>query len=59
MPLVVPENFRQFLRILGREGGRARAQKYGKEQLAAWGRLGGRPKKSGAGKRQAVGPAKS
>ncbi len=37
-PLVMPENFRQFLRILGCEGGRARAQKYGKEQLAAWGR---------------------
>ena len=33
---------------MGRTGGRARALKYSKEQLAAWGRLGGRPKKGKA-----------
>jgi hypothetical protein len=45
MGLVIPENIREFLRIMGRHGGRVRAQKYTKDQLAAWGKLGGRPKK--------------
>jgi len=46
MALTVPENIREFLRIMGRQGGRARAEKYSKEQLAAWGKLGGRPRKA-------------
>jgi hypothetical protein len=48
MALAVPPNIREFLQIMGRHGGRARAQKYTKEQLAAWGKLGGRPKKTAA-----------
>jgi len=47
MALAVPESIREFLRVMGRQGGRARAQKYPKEQLAAWGKLGGRPRKAG------------
>ena len=53
MALAIPENIRQFLRVMGRQGGRTRAQRYSKEQLAAWGRLGGRPRKAGARKRLA------
>ena len=34
----------------GREGGRTRAERYTKEQLSEWGKLGGRPK--GSGKKQ-------
>jgi hypothetical protein len=49
MALAIPENIREFLRVMGRQGGRARAEKYPKEQLAAWGKLGGRPRKAGAG----------
>jgi len=45
MAIAIPEDIRQFLQVMGRQGGRARAQKYGKEQLAVWGKRGGRPKK--------------
>ena len=48
MALGIPQNIREFLKAMGRYGGRVRAQKYSKEQLAEWGRAGGRPKKSGA-----------
>jgi hypothetical protein len=48
MALAIPENIREFLRIMGRQGGRARAERHGKEQLVAWGKLGGRPSKAGA-----------
>jgi len=48
MALAVPPNIREFLQCMGRHGGRVRAQKYSKEQLATWGKLGGRPKKADA-----------
>ncbi len=31
---------------LGRRGGKKRAKKYGFEQLSAWGKKGGRPRKT-------------
>ena len=49
MAVAIPENMREVLRIMGRHGGKVRAQRYTKEQLAAWGKLGGRPKKDRAG----------
>ena len=45
MALAVPENIRDFLRVMGKHGGLARARKYSKEKLAEWGKLGGRPRK--------------
>jgi hypothetical protein len=45
MALAIPENIREFLRVMGAHGGRARARKYSKEKLAEWGKLGGRPRK--------------
>jgi general stress protein YciG len=44
----IPENIREFLRVMGRQGGRMRAQKYSKEKLSAWGKRGGRPRKARA-----------
>lgn len=41
----------KYFQKTGAEGGKARAAKYSKEQLAEWGRKGGRPKGSG-GKRK-------
>jgi general stress protein YciG len=35
----------QFFRKTGKQGGAARAAKYSREQLAEWGRKGGRPRK--------------
>jgi hypothetical protein len=36
---------REVLRALAASGGKARAKKYDKKTLAAWGRKGGRPRK--------------
>jgi hypothetical protein len=44
MAMGIPQNVREVLQVMGRFGGPTRAQKYSKEQLAAWGRLGGRPR---------------
>jgi hypothetical protein len=44
--LAIPQNIREVLKEMGRYGGRVRAQKYSKEQLSRWGKLGGRPKKN-------------
>jgi len=46
MAMAIPENIREFLRLMGRQGGRARARKFSREKLAEWGRLGGRPRTS-------------
>ena len=40
---------REFLRKAGSKGGASRAKKYTAEQLAEWGRKGGRPKKQNTG----------
>jgi len=34
----------KYFRLTGKEGGKARAAKYSKEQLSAWAKLGGRPR---------------
>ena len=41
------ELIRDYLRKLGRKGGRARAAKHGKAALSKWAKLGGRPPKKG------------
>jgi len=46
----LPNNVLKFFQETGSEGGKARAKNHSKEQLSAWGRLGGRPK--GSGKKQ-------
>jgi hypothetical protein len=35
---------RDVMRAMGKSGGKARARKYSKKQLAEWGAKGGRPK---------------
>ena len=43
----IPEDVMKYFRRTGAEGGKARARKYSKQQLSAWAKLGGRPKRSG------------
>jgi len=38
---------REFLKRVGRKGGRARAKKYDKATLSKWAKKGGRPKGNG------------
>jgi hypothetical protein len=42
-------------RCIAKKGGKATAKKYGTQQLAAWGRAGGRPKKKAKKKKAAAG----
>jgi hypothetical protein len=46
MRISKPLTIQEFARM----GGHARARKYGKRQLRAWGKLGGRPRKSKTGR---------
>jgi general stress protein YciG len=39
---------KRYLSKIASRGGKARANKYDKETLSEWGRLGGRPPKKGA-----------
>lgn len=41
----IPKDVLKWFQRTGAEGGRARAVKHSKEQLSAWAKLGGRPKK--------------
>jgi len=41
------ELLRDYLRKLGRKGGKARAAKYNKRTLSKWAKLGGRPPEKG------------
>jgi hypothetical protein len=41
------ELLREYLRKLGRKGGKARAAKYNKKTLSRWAKLGGRPPETG------------
>jgi hypothetical protein len=43
----IPEEVLEFFRRTGAEGGKARARKHTPEELSAWGKKGGRPKRSG------------
>jgi hypothetical protein len=47
----IPKDVMEYFKKTGSIGGKARAKKHSKEQLSAWGKLGGRPK--GSGKKQA------
>jgi hypothetical protein len=42
----LPKAVLKFFQETGAEGGKARAEKHSKEQLAEWGKKGGRPKGS-------------
>ena len=48
----IPEGVLDYFRKTGSIGGKARAQKYTKEQLSEMGKKGGRPKGSGKKKKQ-------
>jgi hypothetical protein len=39
------KQIREFLALIGRKGGKARAARHGKAMLRRWGKLGGRPPK--------------
>ncbi len=45
----IPEDVLNYFRQKGSKGGKTRAKKHSKEQLSAWGKLGGRPKGAGKG----------
>ena len=40
----LPKAILQFFKETGAQGGRARAERYSKQQLSEWGKKGGRPK---------------
>jgi general stress protein YciG len=42
---------REYLAIIGRKGGKARASKYDKATLSKWAKKGGRPPKSKEGEK--------
>jgi len=44
------EFLREYLRKLGRKGGKARAARHSKAQLSKWAKKGGRPPKKGDSK---------
>jgi len=48
----MPKDVIEFFRATGKQGGETRAAKYTKEQLSAWGKMGGRPKGSGKKKKK-------
>jgi hypothetical protein len=48
----MPKAVLEYFRHTGSVGGKARAEKYSKEQLSAWGKKGGRPKGSGNKKKK-------
>jgi hypothetical protein len=41
-----PPEVLDFLRKAGSKGGKKTIKKYGRKQMAKWGKLGGRPKQS-------------
>jgi hypothetical protein len=46
MATKIPKDVFKYFQRTGAEGGKARAKRYSKEQLSAWGKKGGRPKGS-------------
>ena len=46
----LPKAVMEFFKETGAQGGKLRAERYSKEQLAEWGKKGGRPKGSGKDK---------
>ena len=51
----IPEEAMKYFRLTGSIGGKERAKKYSKEQLQAWGKLGGRPKGTGKNQKKSEG----
>ena len=49
--LRIPEEVMAYFRLTGAQGGKTRAKRHTKEELSAWGKLGGRPKGSGKNQR--------
>jgi hypothetical protein len=41
------KSIHEYLAMLGRKGGKARAKKYSKKTLGKWAKLGGRPPRKG------------
>ena len=52
----LPKAVMEFFKETGAQGGKARAERHSKEQLAEWGKKGGRPK--GSGNKQVEGKVK-
>ena len=48
----IPDDVLEYFRKTGAMGGKARAKNHSKKQLSEWAKMGGRPKKSGKGKKQ-------
>jgi hypothetical protein len=48
----IPNDVLEFFRKSGSIGGKRRAAKHSKTELREWGRLGGRPKGGGKGKKK-------
>ena len=42
----IPKEAMKYFRLVGAEGGKARARNHSPEELSRWGKLGGRPKGS-------------
>lgn len=51
MAVKLPKDVLKFFQKTGSEGGKARAKRHTQEELSAWGKLGGRPKKVKGGKK--------
>ncbi len=47
----IPKEVMKYFRLVGAEGGKARAERHTKEELSKWGKMGGRPKGSGKAKK--------
>ncbi|MDE3196412.1 MAG: hypothetical protein KGN84_08710 [Acidobacteriota bacterium] len=43
----IPEDVLSYFRSQGAKGGKTRAKRHSKEQLSEWGKMGGRPTRSG------------
>jgi hypothetical protein len=52
----LPKSVLQFFKETGAQGGNERAKRYSKDQLAEWGKKGGRPKGSGTKKAKGAKP---
>jgi len=48
MATKIPKEVLKYFKKTGAEGGKARAAKHTPEQLSAWGKMGGRPRKDGS-----------
>jgi len=42
----IPDEVMKYFRLVGAEGGKARARRHTAKELSKWGKMGGRPKGS-------------